>query len=111
MINVINNVNLGGASNKVKSALYLYGDTAAKKLEATAKGNAPWIDRSSNARNSIQGKFEAKPGVAKIDLSGNVEYFVYLEFAMEKRYAILIPTINQLSTEILRGYQKVVDSL
>lgn len=43
------------ANLKMRFAVEKYGETAAKKLEAYAKENRPWTDRTSNARNSIQG--------------------------------------------------------
>lgn len=104
---VRNTMNFGAVKNKKTAALKLYADTAALKLEAEAKRNAPWTDRTSNARNSIQGKAEWRGNELAIQLSGNMNYFVFLELAMEKRWAIIMPTIHQNSTDIFRGYQKV----
>ena len=83
------------AEQKMKAALGLYANTAAKKLETEGKRNAPWIDRTSNARNSIQGDHKWEGNRLAIILSGNVNYFVYLELAMEKKYSILLPTIER----------------
>lgn len=103
-----NTANLFGASKKIHAAIALYGNTAAAKLEAQAKANAPWVDRTSNARNSIQGKFNYSIGNARVTVSGNVDYFVFLEYANERRYAILEPTMQSMSAEILKGYQAVI---
>lgn len=92
----------------MRAAIGLYANTAAKKMEADAKRNAPWTDRTGNARNSIQGDFGWEDDSAKIVLSGNVDYSVYLELAHEKKWAILKPTIDKNAPEILRGYQKLV---
>lgn len=91
----------------VRAAIGVYADTAAKKMEAEAKQNAPWIDRTSNARNSIQSDFGWKGSHAIISLSGNMEYFPYLELAMEKKYAILVPTIERDAPDILSGYRRL----
>lgn len=108
MIRVRNKVNFSDAEKKMRAAIGLYADTAAKKMEAEAKLNAPWTDRTGNARNSIQGDFGWRKNQAVITLSGNVDYFVYLELAMEKRWAILKPTIDRNAPEILKGYQRLV---
>ncbi|WP_313758560.1 hypothetical protein [Tissierella sp.] len=105
---VANNMNFKAVEKQIKAAIGVYADTAARKMEGHAKEKAPWEDRTSNARNSIQGDFGWKGDQAIITLSGNVDYFVYLELAMAKKHAILIPTIHQVSIEILQGYQRLV---
>ncbi len=105
---VENNMNFDEVARKVRAAIGLFGDTEAKRMETYAKENRKWIDRTSNARNSIQGKFGWRGDNAVIRLSGNVDYFVWLELAYGKRYAILRPTIEKHAPAILRGYQRVV---
>lgn len=107
-IRVKNNFNPQKVEKKVRAAIGLYADTASKKMEGEAKKNAPWTDRTGNARNSIQGDFGWQGNKAVITLSGNMDYSVWLELAHGKKYAILKPTIDKFTPEILRGYQKVV---
>ncbi len=102
------NFNLAKAALKHKTALGLYANTAAKRLEAEAKRDAPWTDRTSNARNSIQGTAGWDGDVLKVILSGGMHYSVYLELAHEKRFATLKPTIDKNAPNILQGYQKLV---
>lgn len=96
------------AAAKQKAALALYADTAAKKMEGEAKAGAPWTDRTSHARQSISGTHGWDNSTLKIVLSGGMNYSVYLELAMEKAYAILVPTIQKNAAEILHGYQRLV---
>ncbi len=105
---VTNNTNFKAVEQKMRAAIGVYADTAAKKMEGEAKANAKWTDRTSNARSSIQGDFNWKGNQSVIRLSGNVDYFVFLELAHGKKYSILSPTIQSHSTEILRGYQRLV---
>lgn len=108
MIRVKNNFKPNIAKSKIRAAIGAYAQTAAKKMEYEAKRDAPWTDRTSNARNSIQGNFDWDNNKAKIVLSGNMDYSVYLELAHEEKYAILFPTIQKNAPEVLRGYQKLV---
>lgn len=122
MSKVTNTFSATIVKTKVRAAIGLYAHTAALKLEAEAKKNAPWwpngpggsktgppgYRHTGNARNSIQGKFLWVGNDAVIELSGNMEYSVYLELAMGKRYAILLPTVEKNSNDILSGYKKVV---
>jgi hypothetical protein len=109
MINVnTKKLRLDLAAAKHKQALSIYANTAAQKMEAEAKARAHWTDRTSNARNSIQGTSGWNGNQLKIVLSGNMNYSVYLELAHEKKYAILKPTIDRNKTEISHGYRKLV---
>lgn len=93
---------------KMKAAIGLYADTSAKKLESHAKNNASWTDRTALARKTISGGYEWKGNKCLIFVSGNTDYFEYLEFTNEKKYAILYPTINQLSPSIIRGMNNLL---
>ena len=107
-IRIKNNFNAKMVENKVRAAIGLYADTAAKKMETEAKKNKPWENRTSNAVNSILGDFNWQGNRAVITLSGNVDYFVFLELAHGKKYSILAPTVYQYASEVLKGYQKLV---
>lgn len=108
MIRVKNNFNPAHVVNRLRAAIGIYASTAAKQMEGEAKRNAPWKDRTTNARNSIQGDFGWRNDQAVISLSGNTDYFVYLELANERAYSILEPTIQKNAPAIIRGYQRLV---
>lgn len=105
---VTNTFNAKAVESKMKAAIGLYADTASKKMEGDAKQNAPWIDRTGNARNSILGEFGWEGNKAVITLSGNMSYSVFLELAHEKKYAILVPIIQRNAPEVIRAYKKVI---
>ena len=108
-MNVTNNTNFKEVERKMRAKIGLYVNTAALKAEGVAKSEAPWTDRTGDARNSIQGEAGWRKNDMVITLSGNMNYSVYLELAHEKKYAILKPTIHELAPEILKGYEKVVN--
>lgn len=91
----------------VKAAIGIYADTAAKKMEAEAKRNAPWTDRTSNARNSIRGYHTWQGKRCSIVLSGNMDYSPWLELSNEKKYAILLPTIKRNTPEVMKAYRRL----
>lgn len=94
---------------RIRAALELYAKTAALKMEADAKQNRPWTDRTGNAKNSIQGGYGWDGDKLVIILSGNVSYFLHLELGHEKKYAILKPTTEKYTPEVLRGYKRLVE--
>ena len=77
-------------------------------LEFLIKQDKIWTDRTSNAKNSIQGGYGWRGTDMVVTLSGNVSYFVFLELAMAKKYSVLVPTMHAMSTDILSGYKKVI---
>jgi hypothetical protein len=94
---------LGPKDLKKKAATKLYADTAAGKLEVQAKKEAPWTDQTSNARKSIRGRaYWTANNQIEIVLSGGMPYSPHLELAREKKYAILVPTVENNKEKILK---------
>ena len=93
---------------KVRASLGLYADTVAKKMEAHAKSNKPWANKTGRARDSLNGSWKWKGDVARVELSHGVDYGLYLEFCNEKRYAIIKPTIDKISPEAIKGLNKIL---
>lgn len=87
-----------------------YAQTAAKQLEATAKAEAPWTDRTAHARGGLTGSAARSGSVIRITLSGSVRYLVYLELAHGKRFAVLWPTMQKHQQRILNGFARVASS-
>lgn len=97
-----------GYKNKSDVALFLYANTAAKKLEGYMKTNAPWTDRTSNARQSLSSMVSKIPLGYRITLSHGVDYGIFLELANEKKYAIVAPTVNTQSSGVFAGLSNLL---
>lgn len=108
---VENNLKFDEVLTKVKAGIQLFGETAGKDLEAKAKAKAPWTDRTGNARNTIQGGFQWSGENGVIYISGNVDYFQYLELYHQKRWAILWPTITANQADILKAYEGMLNKV
>ena len=89
-------------------AVEKYGQAAAAKLEKHAKTDAPWTDRTALARQTIAGVADWAGSSFRVGVAGNMNYNVYLEYCNEGRYAVLWPTINRMSAEILQGMQHII---
>ena len=105
-----NNLIKGLAEREIKTraALGLYADTVAKKMEAHAKSNKPWVDRTGRAKQSLNSSWKWVGDVARVELSHGVYYGIYLELCNEKRYAIIKPTIDTISPQAIRGLNKIL---
>lgn len=93
---------------KTRAALGLYADTVAKKMEAHAKSNKPWVDRTGRAKQSLNSSWKWVGDVARVELSHGVYYGIYLELCNEKKYAIIKPTIDIISPQAIRGLNKIL---
>lgn len=85
-----------------------YGQAASAKLEATAKAEAPWTDRTGLARQTIAGVCDWAGESLRVGVAGNMNYSPYLEFCHEKQNAVLWPTINKMAAEIIQGMHNLI---
>jgi hypothetical protein len=73
----------------------------APMMENYAKTNAPWTDRTANARQSLHAfTDEVAATIVDVYLAHGMEYGIWLEVRFQGRYAILWPTIEAHLTEI-----------
>lgn len=99
--------NLENAETKSQVAIRMFAQEGAKKFENYAKKNRPWTDRTGHARQRLTGWVEVLTNKVRIYIGHGVDYGIYLELCHEKRYAILQPTVNALSKEVLKGYKEL----
>lgn len=99
---------LAEAELKLRFALEAYAKTSAAKLENYAKRNARWTDRTGDARNRLKGSSEAYGSGYRLSLAQGVTYGIWLEFAHERKYAIIEETINIVGNkEIMPGLSQL----
>lgn len=77
----------------IKRAVLVVADKNGQAMQNYARKEAPWTDRTGNARTGIFYVIEEKPSSVIIYLAHSVEYGIYLELAMAGRYEIIWPTI------------------
>ena len=100
--------NLERMPTRMEEALIKYGKTSAALLQGEAQKNRPWRDHTNDARERIKGYCVRTDRGIRIYLAHGVDYGVYLEFAHEKRYAIIYPTLRRKGPEIIAGAIKAV---
>lgn len=101
-----------GLESLMSSAVFrMYAETQAKSLEGYAKENRPWTDRTGDAKKRLTGYVTDIPNGYRINLAHGVDYGIWLELAMEKRFAILEPTVRLQGSEVLRGMNRLLEEL
>lgn len=107
---VINNIEK--LKSKAEAAFSLLCENGAQKMEAYAKANRPWKDRTGDARRRLKGSWKKVQNGYEIKISHGVSYGVWLEFKNERRYAILKPTVEKVGYgEILPAFNNLISKL
>lgn len=103
--------NLKNFTPKLKAALALDAQNIAYRMEAWARDNAPWEDRTAHAKLFLRSTVKwTNTNTLMIAMSHNVDYGVYLELCNEGKYAILEKTIQEFAPQFIEGWKKIVQS-
>lgn len=99
-------------AERAENSITMLCQTAALDAEGYMKTNRPWTDRTGQARQRLTGRAEHPDREHwEIVLSHGVDYGIYLEFAHEKKYAIIYPTIQVKSPDVMNSFQGLIDNL
>ncbi len=83
-----------GVIDRKTAGMYALLEDWAGTLEGYAKENAPWTDRTANARQGLNGGVDAYDNHFVLYLAHGVEYGIWLEIAHGGNYAIIRPTFD-----------------
>lgn len=81
----------------------------AEAMENYAKANAPWTDRTGDARERLHATVEETGPIGTIVLAHGVDYGLWLEIANGGRYAIIAPTIDVYGPIVMRSLQNMIN--
>lgn len=94
-----------------RKALGDVADLYAPQMEAYAKNNAPWTDRTGDARKTIKALVTKEPDSVEIALFGTMEYFPFLELGTSKMrpYPIIVPTLQKYHAPVMSAVRRIVE--
>lgn len=75
----------------------------APQIEADMKTQAPWTDRTGNARNGLAARAFRSADTMGIVLYHQVPYGIWLELANGGRYAVIGPAIDRWTPRVIAG--------
>ncbi|AMB17234.1 hypothetical protein SEA_WEISS13_20 [Mycobacterium phage Weiss13] len=98
---------------KVKRAMAFEFKRAEPLATSYAKKNAPWTDRSGNARAGLHAKARSIDAGNAFDLTmaHSVFYGIFLETRWSGKYAILLPTINYIGKILMQRIESRLGKL
>jgi len=83
----------------------------ATRAVAYARQNAPWADRTTNARNGLFARAERDAPVYRLIIGHSVPYGVWLEVRWSGRYQIIRPTVDHEGPELMRTVQAMYQKM
>jgi len=90
--------NIKNLSRDMEEDAKTVADSTAPQMEAYAKENRKWTDRTGHARQGLEGKSTYVPRIfVGCRIYHKVDYAEYLERIAEGKYAILEPTKDQFA--------------
>lgn len=78
---------------------------------AHMKSTAPWTDRTSNARNGLDGIVFKQGSRWVMNLFGRASYQIWLEIKNSGKYAIIAPTIVEWGPRTMRSFTGLFERL
>lgn len=92
----------------VKMGAFIYASCRyhSTRAQTYARQNAPWKDRTSNARNGLFAKTVKGKDTYAIVVFGTVTYQPFLEVRWSGRYAIIRPTVQNEGPELMKTLSK-----
>lgn len=87
--------NIGELGDRIERVTSETMDQLGKEMEAYAQANAPWDDRSGDARRGLKSHVVHSDTRHTIWLGHTEEYGLWLEVRWGGRFAILLPTLRE----------------
>lgn len=106
---LFDNLDTGDATvqRKIRSVM----EYQAPKVEAHMKFNAPWTDRTGNARQGLATQAFEEGTNHGIVLYHQVPYGIFLEVRWSGRYAIIEPTIEVMGPQVMASLQNILGDI
>lgn len=96
-------------SRAIQDGIFALAQQYEVEIEAWMKDNAPWVDRSGAARQTLNAEAQRLVNSAvEIILAGGVEYQVHLELSHGGAYAIIGPALDTFTPRVWASVQELL---
>lgn len=75
-------------------------------IENWMRANAPWTDRTGNARRALHTDYDEAGRVFTLWIAHGMDYGIYLELRFAGQYAIIGPAIDHFAPQIMAELQR-----
>ena len=96
-------------TSAIHRGAFLICQRYAPEIESWMKANAPWTDRTGNARQTLNTEVEQVVNqMVSLAFSHGVDYGVYLELDYGGRFAIIGPAMDHFVSKIWNDVQELM---
>lgn len=95
--------NLAGLDERIIRGIQAAAHYTAPLAESHMRENAPWTDRTGNARNGLRAHVVTGGTKTAIVLHHSVPYGVFLEVRWGGKYAVIEPTIHAMVPTFIKA--------
>lgn len=83
----------------------------ARRSESFMRANAPWTDRTSNARNGLKAIPQSSGTSHSILLTHSMPYGIWLEVRWSGKYGIIPEAVRQGGQELMGLLNKLMEAI
>lgn len=99
---------VGDYGERLTRAVFDLATFFAAKIEASAKANASWTDRTGNARQGLTGRAIATATGVVIYLFGTMDYQIWLEVSHAGRFAVILRTLESFYGPFMAALRRLI---
>lgn len=96
---------------KVQEAAWIAVSSMAPDVENYAKLNAPWTDRTGNARNGLAARAFREATSVGILIYHQVSYGIWLEVKWNGKYGIITKTIDAMGPVVMKRFNRIMERI
>lgn len=99
----------GNYRQTIERGIYAICQSRAPEIEQWMKDNAPWTDRTGNARQALYTEVNWMVGeMIELIMAHGMDYGIYLELRNAGRYAIIAPTLDRFGPLIWADVRRML---
>lgn len=99
--------NIQGLEGRVRQQVNVLGNATGQKMQSFAQENAPWTDRTGDARQLLKYKSTMDKNGVTVSIFHQVEYGLWLEVAHNEKYAILKNSRDAILPEFIEAIKHI----
>ena len=96
-------VPLFAATSDPKQRVITTLEQLAEEIQAYAQDNAPWTDRTGEARAGLETEVNSEGNDVMLSLFHTVDYGQWLETIQSGRFAIIMPTLEEYRDQVFQA--------
>ena len=96
---------------KTRQGMIEFAEEFAKELQQYAQTQAPWNDRTGDARGGLEAAADSEGDIIGIQLYHTVDYGIWLEVRWSGQYAVILPSIERKGPDLLDKMKRMMDGI